>query len=137
MSESKSPQDNDTEGIDELAALRAQHAIAASSSMESVTRARERLDEESKLRSGIRRERRMRIAEMTERVSGMHGAMRKANEILFEERLQQIEADLRAELEDEMERLETEAWSARSAYYARRCCTGCAARRIAYANSLT
>ena len=48
MSESKSPQDNDTEGIDELAALRAQHAIAASSSMESVTRARERLDEESK-----------------------------------------------------------------------------------------
>ena len=49
------------------------------------------------------------IAEMTERVSGMHGAMRKANEILFEERLQQIESDLRAALEEEMERLETEA----------------------------
>ena len=109
MSESKSPDNDDTGGIDELAALRAQHALAASSSMESVTRARERLDEESKLRSGIRRERRMRIAEMTERVSGMHGAMRKANEILFEERLQQIESDLRAELEDEMERLETDA----------------------------
>ena len=96
MSESKSPDGNDTEGIDELAELRAQHALSASSSMESVARARERLDEESKLRSGIRRERRMRITEMTERVSGMHGAMRKANEILFEERLQQIEADLRA-----------------------------------------
>ena len=109
MSESKSPEGNDTEGIDELAELRAQHALSASSSMEAVARARERLDEESKLRSGIRRERRMRITEMTERVSGMHGAMRKANEILFEERLQQIEADLRAELEDEMERLETEA----------------------------
>ncbi|MDP7531476.1 MAG: hypothetical protein QF591_01920, partial [Candidatus Thalassarchaeum sp.] len=109
MSESKSPDGNDTEGIDELAELRAQHTLSASSSMESVARARERLDEESKLRSGIRRERRMRITEMTERVSGMHGAMRKANEILFEERLQQIEADLRAELEDEMERLETEA----------------------------
>ena len=51
----------------------------------------------------------MRIAEMTERVSGMHGAMRKANEILFEEQLQQIEADLRDELEDELERLEKEA----------------------------
>ena len=109
MSESKSPEDNDTEGIDELAALRAQHALSASSNMETVARARERLDEESRIRSGIRRERRMRIAEMTERVSGMHGAMRKANEILFEERLQQIESDLRAELEDEMERLETEA----------------------------
>ena len=109
VSESKSPEDNDTEGIDELATLRAQHALSTSSNMESVARARERLDEESRIRSGIRRERRMRIAEMTERVSGMHGAMRKANEILFEERLQQIESDLRAELEDEMERLETEA----------------------------
>ena len=39
----------------------------------------------------------------------MHGAMRKANEILFEEQLQQIEADLRAELEDELERLEKDA----------------------------
>ena len=77
--------------------------------MDSVARARDRLDEESKLRSGIRRERRMRIAEMTERVSGMHGAIRKANEILFEEQLQNIEADLRASLEEEMERLETEA----------------------------
>ena len=49
----------------------------------------------------------MRIAEMTERLSGMHGAMRKANDILFDEQLQQAEADLRAELEDEIERLET------------------------------
>ena len=72
MSESKSPEDNDTEGIDELATLRAQHALSASSNMESVARARERLDEESRIRSSIRRERRMRIAEMTERVSGMH-----------------------------------------------------------------
>ncbi|GIS91980.1 MAG: hypothetical protein CM1200mP21_02750 [Candidatus Poseidoniales archaeon] len=47
MSESKSPDDNDTEGIDELATLRAQHALSASSNMESVARARERLDEES------------------------------------------------------------------------------------------
>ena len=85
MSESKSTDENDTEGIENLASLRAQHVLSASSSMESVARARDRLDEESRLRSGIRRERRMRIAEMTERVSGMHGAMRKANEILFEE----------------------------------------------------
>ena len=94
MSESKSPKGNDTEGIDELSSLRAQHVLSASSTMDSVARARDRLDEESKLRSGIRRERRMRIAEMTERVSGMHGAIRKANEILFEEQLQNIEADL-------------------------------------------
>ena len=45
----------------------------------------------------------MRISQMTDRVSGMQGAMRKANEILFEEQLQQIEADLRDELEDEIE----------------------------------
>ena len=109
MSESKSPKGNDTEGIDDLSSLRAQHVLSASSTMDSVARARDRLDEESKLRSSIRRERRMRIAEMTERVSGMHGAIRKANEILFEEQLQNIEADLRAGLEEEMERLETEA----------------------------
>ncbi len=108
MSESKSPDADDAEGIDELDAIRAQHA-RSSSGMSPSARARERLDEESNLRSGIRRERRMRIAEMTERVSGMHGAMRKANEILFEEQLQQIEADLRDELEEELERLETEA----------------------------
>ncbi|GIT75180.1 MAG: hypothetical protein Ct9H300mP30_2420 [Methanobacteriota archaeon] len=136
MSESKSPDGNDTEGIDELAELRAQHALSASSSIESVARARERLDEESKLRSGIRRERRMRITEMTERVSGMHGAMRKANEILFEERLQQIEADLRAELEDEMERLETEAIERRRGCFARRCYIGFAARRTGCASNL-
>ena len=109
MSESKSPKGNDTEGIDDLSSLRAQHVLSASSTMDSVARARDRLDEESKLRSSIRRERRMRIAEMTERVSGMHGAIRKANEILFEEQLQNIEADLRASPEEEMERLETEA----------------------------
>ena len=77
--------------------------------MDSMARTRELLDEESRVRSGVRRERRMRIAEMTERLSGMHGAMRKANDILFDEQLQQLEADLRAELEDEIERLESEA----------------------------
>ena len=109
LSESKSPDAEDAGGIDELDELRAQHAISTSTSTSTASRARERLEEESSLRSGIRRERRMRIAEMTERVSGMHGAMRKANEILFEEQLQQIEADLRAELEDELERLEKDA----------------------------
>ena len=108
MSESKSTDTDDSEGIDELEALRAEHALY-SPAVTAAVRARERLDEESSLRSGIRRERRIRIAEMTERVSGMHGAMRKANEILFEEQLQQIEADLRDELEDELERLEKEA----------------------------
>ena len=38
----------------------------------------------------------MRIAEMTERLSVMDGAMRKAKYILFDEQLQQLEADLRA-----------------------------------------
>ena len=120
MSESKSPTGKDTEGIEELSSLRAQHVLSASSTMDSVARARDRLDEESKLRSSIRRERRMRIAEMTERVSGMHGAIRKANEILFEEQLQNIEADLRAGLEDEMERLETEALETRGKTSSRR-----------------
>ena len=46
---------------------------------------------------------------MGERVEGMRGALRKANDILFEEELHRIEADMRAELEVEMERLETEA----------------------------
>ena len=108
MSESKPTDSEDANGMDELDALRAEHALS-STATGAAARARERLDEESNLRSGIRRERRMRIAEMTERVSGMHGAMRKANEILFEEQLQQIEADLRDELEDELERLEKEA----------------------------
>ena len=109
MSESKSPSKDEPEGADELAALRAQHRLATSPSMESMARARDLLDEESRVRSGIRRERRMRIAEMTERLSGMQGAMRKGYDILFDEQLQQLEADLRAELEDEMERLESEA----------------------------
>ncbi len=108
VSESRSADSNESEGLDELDALRAEHALS-STAMGAAARARERLDEESTLRSGIRRERRMRISEMTERVSGMQGAMRKANEILFEEQLQQIEADLRDELEDELERLEKEA----------------------------
>ena len=109
MSESKSTTPDDSESSDELAALRAQHRLATSPSMDSMARTRELLDEESRVRSGVRRERRMRIAEMTERLSGMHGAMRKANDILFDEQLQQLEADLRAELEDEIERLESEA----------------------------
>jgi len=108
VSESKSADSTESEGLDELDALRAEHALS-STAMGAAARARERLDEESTLRSGIRRERRMRISEMTERVSGMQGAMRKANEILFEEQLQQIEADLRDELEDELERLEKES----------------------------
>ena len=109
MSESKSTDSEESGGIDELDELRAQHALSSSPSAGIASRATERLEEESTLRSGIRRERRIRIAEMTERGSGMHGAMRKANEILFEEQLQQIEADLRAELEDELERLEKDA----------------------------
>ena len=109
MSESKSPSEDEPDGADELAALRAQHRLATSPSMESMARTRDLLDEESRVRSGIRRERRMRIAEMTERLSGVQGAMRKGYDILFDEQLQQLEADLRAELEDEMERLESEA----------------------------
>ena len=108
VSESKRTEAGESEAMDELEALREEHALS-SSSMGAARRAQNRLDEESTLRSGIRRERRMRIAEMTERVSGMHGAMRKANEIVFEEKLQQIEADLRDELEDELERLEKES----------------------------
>ncbi|MBD60496.1 MAG: hypothetical protein CMB03_01340, partial [Euryarchaeota archaeon] len=83
MSESKSTDSEESGGIDELDELRAQHALSSSPSAGIASRATERLEEESTLRSGIRRERRIRIAEMTERVSGMHGAMRKANEILF------------------------------------------------------
>ena len=109
VSDSKPTHEDDSEISDELESIRAQHALSASNTLSSANRARERLNEESKLRSGIRRERRIRITEMTERVSGMHGAMRKANEILFEEQLQQIEADLRDELEDDLERLEKES----------------------------
>jgi len=108
VSESKPDESVEQDSLDELDALRAEHALS-SSAMGAAARARERLDEESTLRSAIRRERRMRISEMTDRVSGMQGAMRKANEILFEEQLQQIEADLRDELEDELERLEKES----------------------------
>ena len=109
MSESKSPADNDAEGVDELAALREAHVRSAASAIDTLGRARDRLDDESKLRSAMRRERRRRVAEMGERVEGMRGALRKANDILFEEELHRIEADMRAELEVEMERLETEA----------------------------
>ena len=89
VSESKPDESVEQDGLDELDALRAEHALS-SSAMGAAARARERLDEESTLRSAIRRERRMRISEMTDRVSGMQGAMRKANEILFEEQLQQL-----------------------------------------------
>ncbi len=109
MSESKSPDGNDTEGIDELAALREAHVRSAASAIDTLGRARDRLDDESKLRSSMRRERRRRVSEMGDRVDGMRGALRKANDILFEEELHRIEADMRAELEVEMERLETEA----------------------------
>ncbi|HJL64757.1 MAG TPA: hypothetical protein QGF70_04135, partial [Candidatus Thalassarchaeaceae archaeon] len=105
MSESKSPDGNDTEGIDELAALREAHVRSAASAIDTLGRARDRLDDESKLRSSMRRERRRRVSEMGDRVDGMRGALRKANDILFEEELHRIEADMRAELEVEMERL--------------------------------
>ena len=66
MSESKPTDSAEIDGIDELDALRAEHAIS-STSMGAAERAQDRLDEESTLRSGIRRERRMRIAEMTKK----------------------------------------------------------------------
>ena len=90
VSESKTSEKVDNEALDELAALRAQHTLSSSSSKESLARTRDRLDEESRLRSGIRRERRMRISEMSDRLSGMHGAMRKANEIFFEDQIYNI-----------------------------------------------
>ena len=68
MSESKPDEAVEQDRLDELDALRAEHALS-SSSMGAAARARERLDEESALRSGIRRERRMRISERTDRVS--------------------------------------------------------------------
>ena len=46
---------------------------------------------------------------MAERVSGMHSAIRKVNEILLEEKLQNIEAGLRAGLKEEIECPEAEA----------------------------
>ena len=70
MSESKSPADNDAEGVDELAALREAHVRSAASAIDTLGRARDRLDDESKLRSAMRRERRRRVAEMGERVEG-------------------------------------------------------------------
>ena len=51
---------------------------------------------------------------MGERVEGMRGALRKANDILFEEELHRIEADMRAELEVEMERLKPRLLSEKS-----------------------
>ena len=135
MSESKSPKGNDTEGIDELSSLRAQHVLSASSTMDSVARARDRLDEESKLRSSIRRERRMRIAEMTERVSGMHGAIRKANEILFEEQLQNIEADLRASLKKKWRGLKLRLWKEKKESSGKKCFIDYVAKKIDLENS--
>ncbi len=61
VSESKPTDSAEIDGIDELDALRAEHAIS-STSMGAAERAQDRLDEESTLRSGIRRERRLRIA---------------------------------------------------------------------------
>ena len=128
VSESKPDESVEQDGLDELDALRAEHALS-SSAMGAAARARERLDEESTLRSAIRRERRMRISEMTDRVSGMQGAMRKANEILFEEQLQQIEADLRDELEENWRDWKRSLWRGRKDYFARRCYTGSEERR--------
>ena len=45
MSESKPSEKADNEASDELAALRAQHTLSSSSSMESLARTRDRLDE--------------------------------------------------------------------------------------------
>ena len=54
MSESKSTTPDDSESSDELAGLRAQHRLATSPSMDSMARTRELLDEESRVRSGVR-----------------------------------------------------------------------------------
>ena len=51
MSESKPDESVEQDSLDELDALRAEHALS-SSSMGAAARARERLDEESALRSG-------------------------------------------------------------------------------------
>ena len=48
LSESKSPADNDAEGVDELAALREAHVRSAASAIDTLGRARDRLDDESK-----------------------------------------------------------------------------------------
>ena len=49
MSESKPSEKVDNEASDELAVLRAQHTLSSSSTMESLARTRDRLDEENTL----------------------------------------------------------------------------------------
>ena len=56
MSESKSPADNDTEGVDELAALREAHVRSAASAIDKLGSARDRWDDESKLEETLKSE---------------------------------------------------------------------------------
>ena len=84
--ERKSTDKNDTKCTDELYILCDQHVLLVSSIMIYVAQAQYRLGEESKLRSSICREQIIHIAEMIERVSGMHSAIRKVNEILLKEK---------------------------------------------------
>ena len=72
---------------------------------------------------------------MGERVEGMRGALRKANDILFEEELHRIEADMRAELEVEMERLETEALEREERLREKKCYTDYVEKKIGFVNN--
>ena len=89
-----------------LADLRGSVIGTTAGSYEGTERAIESLDNESDLRSRIDRERRLRLAEQSERLANMRSAMRKANEIIHDEEYRNLEKSLRTDLEEELSRIE-------------------------------
>ncbi|DAC22602.1 MAG TPA: hypothetical protein HA345_05190, partial [Candidatus Thalassarchaeaceae archaeon] len=91
-----------------LADLRSKVVGSASESFQGTQKSIQALDREAGLRTQVDRERRLRIAEQSERIANMKSAMRKANEIIHDEEYRLLERSLRDDLESELKRLESQ-----------------------------
>ena len=110
MSESKPVQgDQGREAKMTLSELRSQQVGGASKTFDSTLNASASLTAQGDSKRRVKREKRLRLQEQSERISGMKSAMRKANEIITDEEIIKIEESLRIEMEQDIERLEREA----------------------------
>ena len=91
-----------------LADLRSKVVGQVSESFQGTQKSIQALDREANLRSQIDRERRLRVAEQSERIANMKSAMRKANEIIHDEDYRILERALREDLEFELKQLESQ-----------------------------
>ena len=91
-----------------LADLRSKVVGSVSESFKGTQKSIQALDREANLRTQIDRERRLRISEQSERIANMKSAMRKANEIIYDEDYRLLERSLRDDLESELKVIESQ-----------------------------